>query len=148
MKEVHKLTGMAAALNRFISRSLDKCRLVAHKKGWVWMRSRMWASFSWIEAVPGVTSIIDNSKTKGTTTAVFGSVRARRQRIVVKSPGSRAGANLLRKNCHTIFRCTPLWYIRSSRLKVLLEKQISWEGSQRGPCSHVSMICTISLERQ
>ena len=39
-KEVHKLTGMAAALNRFISRSADKCRpfflLINKWKGFEW----------------------------------------------------------------------------------------------------------------
>ena len=41
-KEVHKLTGMTAALNRFISRSADRCRpffLLLHK----------WKGFKWTE---------------------------------------------------------------------------------------------------
>ena len=41
-KEVHKLTGMTAALNRFISRSADRCRpffLLLHK----------WKIFEWTE---------------------------------------------------------------------------------------------------
>ena len=40
-KEVHKLTGMAAALNRFISRSVDRCRpfflLINKFKGFDWI---------------------------------------------------------------------------------------------------------------
>ena len=41
-KEVQKLTGMTAALNQFISRSVDRCRpffLLLHK----------WKGFEWIE---------------------------------------------------------------------------------------------------
>ena len=41
-KEVQKLTGMAAALNRFISRSADKCRpfflLINKWKGFEWAK--------------------------------------------------------------------------------------------------------------
>ena len=41
-KEVQKLTGMAAALNRFISRSADKCRpfflLINKWKGFEWTK--------------------------------------------------------------------------------------------------------------
>ena len=47
-KEVQKLTGMMAALNRFISRSTDKCRpifLLLHKwKEFEWLRSVLWHS--------------------------------------------------------------------------------------------------------
>ena len=39
-KEVQKLTGMISALNRFVSRSSDKCRpffqLLRKKAGYVW----------------------------------------------------------------------------------------------------------------
>ena len=46
-KEVQKLTGMMAALNRFISRSADRCRpffLLLHK----------WKEFEWLEVCCGI----------------------------------------------------------------------------------------------
>ena len=41
-KEVQKLTGMAAALNRFISRSADRCRLF-------FLLINKWKGFEWTE---------------------------------------------------------------------------------------------------
>ena len=41
-KEVQKLTGMAAALNRFISRSADRCRLF-------FLLIKKWKGFEWTE---------------------------------------------------------------------------------------------------
>ena len=41
-KEVQKLTGMAAALNRFISRSVDRCRSF-------FLLINKWKGFEWIE---------------------------------------------------------------------------------------------------